>query len=368
MHLQRLILSDFKNIREADLSFSSKMNCFLGNNGAGKTNLLDAIYYLSMTKSYFGQSDTQSICFGSLLFSLSGYYLFEEALQEHIVCVVEAGGSKNIQRNGKNYTRFSEHLGLLPLVVVSPSDTMLIHSPAEERRRFMNVLLSQMDSIYMSCLQQYNQVLAQRNHCLRQGYYRADLMEALEVQMGVKAAVIYEKRAQICNLLAPLIGKYYGILSGHQEEIALNYKSDLALRPLSVLLEESRQRDRLLHYSTCGVHRDEVVFMMNGHPIRRFGSQGQQKSFLVALKLAQFEIMKQSRGEAPMLLLDDVFDKLDMDRVAHLLELVVQPHFGQIFITDSNKSRIEGVVQELTDEHTFFNITGGICKENKLSR
>ncbi|MCL1973963.1 MAG: AAA family ATPase, partial [Bacteroidetes bacterium] len=195
MHLQRLIISDFKNIREADLLFSSKMNCFLGNNGAGKTNLLDAIYYLSMTKSFFGQNDTQSVRFGAPLFSLSGFYFFEDAPQEHIVCVAEAGGVKSVKRNGKNYARFSEHLGMLPLVVVSPSDTLLIHAPAEERRRFMNVLLSQIDSVYMTCLQQYNQVLAQRNHCLRQGWYKADMMEALEAQLSAKAAVIYDKRA-----------------------------------------------------------------------------------------------------------------------------------------------------------------------------
>ncbi|MCL2738044.1 MAG: DNA replication/repair protein RecF [Bacteroidales bacterium] len=365
MHLQRLILSDFKNIREADLLFSSKMNCFLGNNGAGKTNLLDAIYYLSMTKSYFGHSDTQSIRFGASLFSLSGHYVFEDALQEHIVCTTEAGGLKCVRRNGKNYSRFSEHLGLLPLVVVSPSDTLLIHAPAEERRRFMNVLLSQMNSVYMAYLQQYNQVLAQRNHCLRQEDYRADIIEALDAQLAAKAELIYGRRADLCALLGPQVSRYYGLLSGHQEETGLAYKSDLAHNSLLALFDESRQKDRLLRYTTCGIHRDDVVFRLNEHPIRRFGSQGQQKTFLVALKLAQFEIMKQHRGIAPLLLLDDVFDKLDVERVAHLLELVVQTHFGQIFITDSNTSRIEGVVHEITNERAFFDVAKGVV--NRLA-
>ena len=360
MYLQRLILSDFKNIQEGDLSFSSKVNCFSGNNGAGKTNLLDAIYYLSMTKSYFTQSDTQSIRFGAPLFSLSGYYVFDQTPCEHIVCAAEIEGGKYVKRNGKSYNRFSEHVGLVPLVMVSPSDTILIHSPAEERRRFINVLLSQMDSVYISCLQQYNRILAQRNHCLRHGNYTAEMMEVLEIQLAEKGAIIYEQRAKWCAHLAPEASAYYGLLSGHQEEVGLIYHSDLTSATMPTLLNESRQQDQMLRYTTCGIHRDDIVFTLNGRPIKRFGSQGQQKTFLIALKLAQFEIMKQRTGLTPILLLDDVFDKLDMDRVAHLLELVVQTHFGQIFITDSNKSRIEALVHDITNEHAFFDVAQGV--------
>ena len=368
MHLQRLLLTDFRNIRSADITFSKSVNCLSGNNGAGKTNLLDAIHYLSMTRSYFGQIDTQSISFGASLFSVSGYYLFEDAPSEHIVCVTEANGEKSVKRNEKSYQRFSEHLGLLPIVMVSPSDTLLINAPAEERRRFMNVLLSQMDIIYISVLQQYNKILAQRNHYLRQGGVVAGVMEALDAQLSAKATVIFEKRTALCRQLAPEASKYYAILSGRAEELGLSYRSDLENTPLEWLLKEAYSRDCLLGYTSHGIHRDDMVFLLDGQPVRKFGSQGQQKTFLVALKLAQFEVMKQRSGVAAILLLDDIFDKLDMNRVSYLLQLVAQEHFGQIFITDSNKARIEGVIDECTNEYAFFDVENGAIKGKREGR
>jgi len=365
MHLQRLLLTDFKNIRSADITFSPSVNCFSGNNGAGKTNLLDAIHYLSMTRSYFSQIDTHSIFFGAPFFSVSGYYIFDEVPSEHIICTMEVTGDKSVKRNGKSYGRFSEHLGLLPIVMVSPSDTLLIDAPAEERRRFMNVLLSQIDISYLSVLQQYNKILTQRNHYLKQGGYNAGMTEALDIQLSVKASLIYEKRAALCMQLAPEAGKYYATLSGQAETLNLSYRSELAHTSLELLLKDSFSRDQALGYTSQGIHRDEVVFLLNGQPVRKFGSQGQQKTFLLALKLAQFEVMKRHTGKAPILLLDDVFDKLDMNRVSHLLQLVAQEQFGQIFITDSNKSRIEGIIDGITREYAFFDVNNGIITGKK---
>ena len=360
MHLQRLILNDFKNIRSADVMFSKSVNCLSGNNGAGKTNILDAIHYLSMTRSYFNQIDTHSIFWGAPFFSLSGYYLFESAPSEHIVCVMEATGEKSVKRNEKSYGRFSEHLGLLPIVMISPSDTLLINGAAEERRRFMNVLLSQMDIEYLSVLQQYNKILAQRNHYLKQGAYTQDVMEAIDVQLSLKAAEIYAKRTALCTQLASEAERYYATLSGGGEKLNLTYRSDLERTPLEALLKEALPRDRMLGFTSQGVHRDDIEFMLNEQSVRKFGSQGQQKSFLVALKLAQFEVMKQRSGVAAILLLDDIFDKLDMNRVSYLLQLVAQEHFGQIFITDSNKARIEGVIDRFTNEYSFFDVENGV--------
>ena len=368
MYLQRLILTDFKNIRNADITFSPSVNCFLGNNGAGKTNLLDAIHYLSMTRSYFSHTDTSSISFGAPFFSLLGHYNLKNSPSEHIVCVADSAGEKSVKRNGKNYGKFSEHLGLLPIVMVSPSDTLLIYASAEERRRFMNVLLSQMDISYLSVLQQHNKILAQRNQYLKQGIFQADMIETLDFQLSAKATAIYEKRAELCMRLAPQAEEYYATLSGRAEKLSLSYRSDLEKLPLEAMLKESFQRDQMLGFTSHGVHRDEIVFLLNGQPVRKFGSQGQQKTFLLALKLAQFEVMRQRSGVAPILLLDDVFDKLDMIRVSCLLQLVAQEHFGQIFITDSNKARIEGVIHEFTQEYALFNVNNGEVGEKNENR
>ena len=365
MHLQRLILTDFKNIRNADITFSQGVNCFLGNNGAGKTNLLDAVHYLSMTRSYFSHIDAQAISFGAPFFSLSGHYLFEDAPGEHIVCVAQATGEKWVKRNDKNYARFSEHLGLLPIVMISPSDTQLIHGSAEERRRFLNALLSQMDLSYLSVLQQYNKILIQRNQYLKQGGSNVGMIEAFDLQLSAKATVIYQKRVDLCKRLAPEAQKYYAILSGKAEELSLSYRSDLENSSLESLLKESFSRDQALGFTSLGIHRDDVVFMLNHHSVRKFGSQGQQKTFLLALKLAQFEVMKHRSGTASMLLLDDVFDKLDMNRVAHLLKLVAQEHFGQIFITDSNKARMESVINQFTNEYAIFDVNNGVIKRGE---
>jgi len=363
MYLKRLLLTDFKNIRNAELSFSQRVNCFLGHNGAGKTNLLDAIHYLSMTRSYFGSTDVQAISFGAPFFSISGEYLFDEAPGEHIVCVTEAGGTKSIKRNGKSYERFSEHLGLLPLVMISPCDTMLVHAGAEERRRFMNLFLSQMDMAYLSVLQQYNKILFQRNHYLKQGSYRKEMTETLDHQLSERATVIHDKRAALCGQLAPEAARYYALLSGQTEELGLLYCSDLADSPLVSLLQDSIDRDQMVGYTTRGIHRDELSFLINGQSVRKFGSQGQQKTFLLALKLAQFEVMKQRIQKTPILLLDDVFDRLDMQRVSRLVQLVAQAHFGQIFITDCNKAGMEEAVRAFAPVSAFFDVENGAVQK-----
>ncbi|MDR2585169.1 MAG: DNA replication and repair protein RecF [Prevotellaceae bacterium] len=365
MYLKRLILTDFKNIRCADVTFSSKVNCFLGRNGAGKTNLLDAVHYLSMTRSYFGQSDQYAIRFDAPYFSLSGSYLFDDAPGEQIVCVTEASGTKSIKRNDKSYERFSEHIGLLPLVMISPLDTLLIHSAAEERRRFLNVLLSQIDVTYLSLLQQYNKILSQRNHYLKQKAFTAQMTETFDIQLSSRAALIYEKRAALCCLLGPQAERYYSILSGQKEEVSLSYCSDLEHYPLEIKLRDSFDRDQMLGFTSFGIHRDEVALMLNGKPVRKFGSQGQQKTFLLALKLAQFEVMKLRCGLAPILLLDDLFDRLDANRVYRLMQLVTQDHFGQVFITDCNKAGIEESLCAFSPEYLLFDVENGEIKEKK---
>ncbi len=358
-NLEKIAISDFRNIEFQELEFSPNINCISGNNGEGKTNLLDAIYYLSMTKSAFSPSDKFNFRYGTKTFSMCGSYRMPNGLQSKIALQVDSDG-KTLKRDEKAYTKISEHVGLLPIVMVSPADTSLVSESGEERRRFVNSVLSQMDQKYLVACQQYNRMLLQRNKMLKESNPSAELLQVIDIKLAMYAQPIYEARVKFVEQLQPIVADYYRSLSGGMEEVSIRYVSDLDKAPLDQILASCIEKDRMFKYTTVGIQRDDFIFEMNGYPIRKCGSQGQQKSFLVALKFAQYDIMKASYGFAPMLLLDDVFDKLDMGRISNLLGMVSSSDFGQIFITDCNKVRLRGIVDELTADRAYFETEKGV--------
>lgn len=357
--LEKIVISDFRNIELQELEFSPNVNCISGNNGEGKTNLLDAIYYLSMTKSAFSTSDKFNFRHGTDEFSIAGTYRMENGLSSRFALKMTSKGEKKVRRDDKAYPRVSEHVGVLPIVMISPSDISMVSESGEERRRFVNAVLSQMDREYMSALQQYNRLLMQRNKMLKEMEPDRSLLEVIDMRMAVLAEPVYKARKRFVEDLKPVVSEYYKAVSGGSEQVCIEYESELSKAGLDQILAASFEKDRILKYTSCGIQRDDFVFTMNGHPIRRFGSQGQQKSFLVSLKFAQYEIMKKNYGFAPVLLLDDVFDKLDMGRISNLLQMVTGNDFGQIFITDSNKVRMAGIVDALTQDRAYFETTAG---------
>ena len=357
--LEKIVISDFRNIRLQELEFSPNVNCISGNNGEGKTNLLDAIYYMSITKSAFAASDKFNFRHGTDEFSLAGTYRMENGLSSRFAIRMTSKGEKKVKRDDKSYNKVSEHVGVLPIVLVSPSDISMVSESGEERRRFVNAVLSQMDREYMTSLQQYNRLLLQRNRMLKEMAPDKALFEVVDMRMSALAGPIYEARRRFVEELKPIVSEYYKALSGGSEEVDIEYESDLSKAPLEQLLDSSYEKDRIFKYTTCGIQRDDFAFRMNGWPIRRCGSQGQQKSFLVSLKFAQYEIMKKNYGFAPILLLDDVFDKLDMGRISNLLQMVSGKDFGQIFITDSNKVRMAGIVDGLTQDRAYYETVAG---------
>ncbi len=361
--LEKIVISDFRNIELQELEFSPNINCISGNNGEGKTNLLDAIYYLSMTKSAFASSDKYTFRYGTEEFSISGTYRMENGLSSRFSLKMTTKGEKKVKRDDKAYGKVSEHVGILPIVMVSPADISMVSESGEERRRFVNAVLSQMDREYMTSLQQYNRLLQQRNKMLKEMDPDRSLLEVIDMRMSALAEPIYQARKKFVEDLKPIIAEYYKAVSGGSEQVDIEYESELSKASLEELLAVSYDKDRILKYTTAGLQRDDFAFKMNGWPIRRHGSQGQQKSFLVSLKFAQYEIMKKNYGFAPVLLLDDVFDKLDMGRISNLLEMVSGKDFGQIFITDSNKVRMSGIVDGLTQDRAYFETTAGTFRK-----
>lgn len=357
--LKKIVVQDFRNIVFQELTFSPNVNCISGNNGEGKTNLIDAIYYLSMTKSASSASDRYNFRYGAESFSVSGVYSMPNGLDSRFSISVSADGDKKIRRDDKACARVADHVGLLPIVLVSPSDTVLVSESGEERRRFVNAVLSQMDRSYLSGMQQYNRLLQQRNRLLKEQSADPGLLSAYDFRLAALAGPIAESRRSFVESLVPLVRDYYARLSGGMEGVGIEYRTDLDKGGLEEQLASCLERDRALRYTSVGVQRDDFIFTMNGHPIRKCGSQGQQKSFLVSLKFAQYELMSRSAGVAPILLLDDLFDKLDMNRVSNLLSMVAGSDFGQIFLTDSNKVRLKSIVDSITEDRSYIEAAGG---------
>lgn len=359
MQVRNISLLNFKNHPERQFELSRQINCFVGNNGAGKTNVLDALHYLSVGKSFLGTSDTQNITRGSEHFTIQA--LIEEEEREHLLNVHQAqDGKKHIRKNGKLYTRISEHIGFLPSVMISPYDSNLISDSGESRRRFMDGMISQVDSQYLHDLIQYQKILKQRNALLkyfqRNRTFQLESLEIYDEPWARLAANIFQVRRDFIQTITPIVQYYYSVLSLGKEEIAMEYHSHLHDTDPMHLLRNNLEKDRMLSYTGQGIHKDDLWFGLDGYPLKKSGSQGQQKSFLIALKLAQTEHLTKHAGKKPILLLDDIFDKLDESRVTQLIQLVNAQDFGQMFITDTHKERTENIVKRINEESKVFEI------------
>ena len=366
MRLEKLTILNYKNIVEATLAFSPNVNCFVGRNGMGKTNVLDAIYCLSFCKSRSSSVDAVSIRHGEDFFMLQGDYQREEGGEEHVHLAYKRAGRKHLKRNDKEYKRLAEHLGIIPLVMISPSDSMLIDAGSEERRRFMDMAITQYDSRYVESLLRYDKTLKQRNALLKQEEEpdRA-VMEVLEEMMSMDAAYIYERRKEFVEKFTPIFQQLYTSLCDTTSEIVtIKYASHVSRGELKGQLSSFREKERIVGYTLHGTHRDDLELYLNDYPIRQEGSQGQTKTYFIALKLAQFLYLKE-RGtqRTPLLLLDDIFDKLDAGRVARIIDYVSGDAFGQIFITDTNREHLDGILEATTKEYKLFHVVDGNISE-----
>jgi DNA replication and repair protein RecF len=359
MILKTLSILNYKNFDAKTFQFDSKINCFVGSNGIGKTNILDAIYHLSFGKSYFNPVSSQNIKHNTDFFVVDGEYDKEER-QEKIIVSLKKGQKKLIKRNGKNYDRFSDHIGFLPLVIISPADRDLITEGSETRRKFIDGVISQSDKTYLQELIKYNKVLSQRNALLKyfalNNTFNTDTLGIYNAQLHTLGHSIFFKRNTFLKAFIPIFKARYKTISNDNEIVNLVYKSDLHDNDLSNLLKDSINKDKVIQYTSVGIHKDDLSFEIDQYPIKKFGSQGQQKSFLIALKLAQFDFMKTQSGVNPILLLDDIFDKLDEQRVSQIITLVDNENFGQIFISDTHPERTENAIKHVHQTYQIFNL------------
>lgn len=362
MHLKNLTVANFKNIREIVINFSSRLNCFIGDNGAGKTNILDALYYLSFTKSFFNIVDQLNVNHSENWFLLKGLYERLEE-EEQIICSFQEGQKKQVKRNNKVYRRMADHIGLLPLVMVSPSDSVLILGGSDERRKFMDSVISQFDAAYLENLIRYNRILLQRNNILKQLaqgiQIDLDMLEVYDEQLVESGEKIFDRRRSFINDLNPVFQKYYTAISQGAEVVGLIYQSVLVEREFEIALKDSLSRDKVVQYTTVGIHKDDLSLTLGDYPIKKLGSQGQQKTYLVALKLAQFEFISHVVGIKPILLLDDIFDKLDKHRVEQIVKMVAGEQFGQIFITDTNREHLDTILKSVTSDYHLYKVING---------
>jgi len=362
MYLQQLSVINFRNYAEAELTFSEGVNVFTGNNGAGKTNLMDAIHYLSLCKSYFNPVDSQQIKQDADFFIINGNFN-KNGSHEAVACSVKRNQKKQFKRNKKDYQRLADHIGLFPLVMVSPYDISIIIEGSEERRKFIDNVISQTDNSYLDELIVYNKVLINRNALLKliadTGRYDPNLMEVMDEQLTVSGNRIFEKRKSFMESFTEIFNKHYQYLSDNAEQVELIYESQLLQDDIASLLKKSLEKDRALERTTCGIHKDDLLFAIHGMPMKKFGSQGQQKSFLIALKLAQYSFLDQQNGFKPILLLDDIFDKLDDQRVTQLMQMISNHNFGQVFITDTNVNRVKNIFSEIGVDIRLFKVNGG---------
>ena len=359
MFIKNLKLFNFKNHSEKSFDFSPEINCFVGNNGAGKTNILDALHYLSMAKSFLGNLDAQNILHESDFFAIEAEIQGDEK-NDIIKVQLPKEGKKIIKKNDKTYERIADHIGFLPSVMISPYDANLISDGSESRRKFLDAMISQTDSDYLFALIQYQKTLQQRNALLKyfakNRTFDLDSLEIYNEPLNKFGTQIFEKRQRFVASILPTIQHFYEIISKGNEKVTVIYESNLNEQNFEEILSENLEKDRVLTYTSRGIHKDDLRFEMNGNLIKKFGSQGQQKSFLIALKLAQIKRIKDITNKNPILLLDDIFDKLDDNRVSQLIELVNQQNFGQIFITDTHRERTESVVKRINEESKIFQI------------
>ena len=365
MILKKTSIINYKNIKAANLDLSAKMNCFIGNNGEGKTNFLDAVYYLSFCRSSNNPTDSQVICHDEDFFVLEGVYENENSDCENVYCGMKRGTKKHFKRNKKEYKRLSQHIGLIPLILVSPADTSLIEGGSEERRRLMDVVISQYDNAYIEALNKYNKALQQRNSLLKtEEEPDAELMDIWEQQMAFEGERIYSKRAEFIREITPVFQDIYRNISGERESVSLKYVSHCQRGNLLDVIRNDRFKDRAVGYSLHGVHRDELEMLLGDYPMKREGSQGQNKTYVIALKLAQFSLLRRTMSNsAPLLLLDDIFDKLDARRVENIIKMVSEKSFGQIFITDTNREHLDKILQNGSSDYKIFSVDNGNITE-----
>ncbi|WP_291530633.1 DNA replication/repair protein RecF [Bacteroides sp. UBA939] len=364
MILKRISILNYKNLEQAELSFSRKLNCFFGQNGMGKTNLLDAIYFLSFCKSSGNPIDSQNIHHNQDFFVIQGFYEAPDGTPEEVYCGMKRRQKKQFKRNKKEYTRLSDHIGFLPLVMVSPADSELISGGSDERRRFMDVVISQYDKEYLDALIRYNKAMAQRNTLLKSEQpVEEELFLVWEEMMAQAGEVVFRKREAFIREFIPIFQSFYSFISQDKEQVGLTYDSHACNASLLEVIKGSRVRDQIMGYSLHGIHKDELNMLLGDFPIKREGSQGQNKTYLVALKLAQFDFLKRTGSTVPLLLLDDIFDKLDASRVEQIIKLVAGDNFGQIFITDTNREHLDRILYKVGSDYKMFRVEQGVVTE-----
>ena len=365
MYLHSIQITNFKNYEQAEFTFSENVNAIVGDNGSGKTNLLDAIHYLSFCKSYFSAQDQQSVRFDEEYFALHGEFVGQtDERTRRVSCVYKTGGRKVMKLNQKEYERLSDHIGLFPSIMVAPVDSSLIHGGSELRRKFFDMIISQFDKEYLQSLIAYQKLLAQRNTLLKQmfeqGRHDSSLLQVYDMQMAPMAELVHERRKAFLTEIQPTFQKHYDFLADSREEVGIDYQSSLNELPMEELLRRNEQSDFRSGFTCAGVHKDDYDFGMNGKNVRKYSSQGQQKTFLLALKLTQFDHIFEKKKVKPILLLDDIFDKLDEKRIQKLLYLVGNEHFGQVFLSDTDLSRAERILTSHDISHKIFTIRNGI--------
>jgi DNA replication and repair protein RecF len=360
MYLKRLTLTNFKNYEMGELELSPKINCFVGNNGVGKTNILDAVHYLSLTKSFFNNIDSVSVRHNEDYFIIQGTFVRGNK-EDLIYCAFQKQKQKLLKRNGKEYQKLSDHIGRYPVVMISPADSALITEGSEDRRRFMNKIISQYNPEYLDSVLRYSKALQQRNRQLKDfrssGKFESEVLSIWDSQLVRYGTYIFNEREKLVNELVPVFQEYYSLISSGREEVRLIYRSHLKDGDFMESLANSVMKDRILEYTTVGIHKDDLMLEMDNYPVKSLGSQGQQKSYLVALKLAKFDFIKRKADFSPILLLDDIFDKFDAERVEQIIRLVGNSRFGQIFITDTHQSRLQEILSSHNTDFKLFRIS-----------
>lgn len=360
MTLDNIEILNFKNIPSARLEFSPGVNCLLGMNGMGKSNLLDAIHLLSMARSMSSLPDSGLMTHGSDVTLVKGDFISEVGTKDTISCGMTKGKRKSLKRNGKEYPRLSEHIGNYPVVISTPDDSRIVSGSGEERRKLMDMVISQASPEYLAALIRYNKALDNRNKMLRAGVKDAILYESIEKSMTEAADIIHRGRKEWVEAISPIVSEIYARISGGKETTSLNYKSVLNSASMQDTLDANRNKDHILGFTSAGVHRDDLETGLDGFSLRALGSQGQLKTFAVALRLAIFRYLKEKKGVTPLLLLDDIFDKLDASRVENIMrEVTREGDFGQIFITDTNRKHLDDILAGISGPKSLINVTEG---------